>query len=143
MHCCSRARAIWCRRDPRDIAIAIYGENFALNEKYASDFSGIAHYIEMQQRLMRHWQSVLPIPILESGYEQLTSSLESEAKGIVDFTGLPWDSACLEFHLNNCGVQTPSCWQVKQPIHTRSIGRWRNYASAFGSALDPLESDQD
>jgi tetratricopeptide (TPR) repeat protein len=134
------ARVIWCRRDPRDIAISIYGENFALNEKYASDFSDIAHYIEMQQRLMRHWQRVLPIPILESSYEQLATSIEPEARRIVDFTGLPWDPACLEFHLSNRGVQTPSRWQVKQPIHTRSIGRWRNYAPALGPAFDSLES---
>jgi tetratricopeptide (TPR) repeat protein len=138
-----RARVIWCRRDPRDIAISIYGENFALNEKYASDFSGIAHYIEMQQRLMRHWQSALPIPILESGYEQLATSIESEARRIIDFTGLPWDPACLDFHLNARGVQTPSRWQVKQPIHTRSVGRWRNYAAALGPAFDSLGSNGD
>ena len=137
------ARVIWCRRDPRDIAISIYGENFALNEKYASDFPGIAHHIEMQHRLMRHWQAVLPIPILESDYEQLASSIEPEARRLIDFAGLPWDPACLEFHLNDRGVQTPSRWQVKQPIHTRSIGRWRNYASAFGPALDSLESGRD
>jgi sulfotransferase family protein len=131
---------IWCRRDPRDIAISIYGENFALNEKYASDFSGIAHYIEMQQRLMHHWQKVLPIPILESGYEQLATSIEPEARRIIDFAGLPWNPACLEFHLSDRGVQTPSRWQVKQPIHTRSIGRWRNYAPALGPAFDSLES---
>jgi hypothetical protein len=138
-----RARAIWCRRDPRDIAISIYGENFALNEKYASDLPDIAHYIEMQRRLMRHWQAVLSIPILELDYEQLASSIEPEARRIIDFTGLPWDPACLEFHLNDRGVQTPSRWQVKQPIHTRSIGRWRNYAPAFGPTLDPLESGRD
>ena len=138
-----RARAIWCRRDPRDVAISIYGENFALNEKYASDFSDIAHYIEMQRQLMRHWQKALPIPILESNYEQLASSIEAEARRIIDFAGLPWDPACLEFHLNDRGVQTPSRWQVKQPIHTRSIGRWRNYASVLGPALDSLESGRD
>lgn len=133
-------RVIWCRRDPRDIAISIYGENFALGEKYASDLTDIAHYIEMQRKLMRHWQAVLPVPILELDYEQLASSIETEAKRIIDFTGLSWDPACLEFHLNDRGVQTPSRWQVKQPIHTRSIGRWRNYPSAFGPALGPMES---
>lgn len=133
-----RARVIWCRRDPRDIAISIYGENFALNERYACDFPGIAHYIEMQRKLMRHWQSSLPLQILESSYERLATSFEPEARRIIDFIGLPWDPACLEFHLNDRGVQTPSRWQVKQPIHTRSIGRWRNYASAFGPAFESL-----
>ncbi|KAF1712904.1 hypothetical protein CSC73_01065 [Pseudoxanthomonas sacheonensis] len=122
-----QARVIWCRRDPRDIAISIYGENFALDERYATDLTWILHYVETQRRIMRHWQDVLPIAIHELHYEQLATSFESEARKLIDFIGLPWDSACFRFHLNNEGVQSPSRWQVKQPVHTRSVGRWRNY----------------
>lgn len=122
-----QARVIWCRRDPRDIAISIYGENFALDERYATSLAWILQYVAIQQKIMRHWQGILPITIHELHYEQLATSFESEARKLIDFVGLPWDSACLRFHLNNEGVQSPSRWQVKQPVHTRSIGRWRNY----------------
>lgn len=135
------ARVIWCRRDPRDVAISIYGENFSLEEKLATSLAGIGHYINLQNRLMRHWQSVLPLQILESRYESLVSSPEAEARKIIDFAGLEWDPACLDFHLSDRGVQTPSRWQVKQPMHTRSIARWRNYEAALAPLLDVLEED--
>lgn len=92
---------------------------------------------------MRHWQAVLPLPILESGYEALVSAPEEQARKIIEFTGLPWDPACLDFHLSGRGVQTPSRWQVKQPMHTRSVGRWRNYAAELAPLLAVLDTAPD
>ena len=135
-----RARVVWCRRDPRDIAISVYGENFALEERLATRLEDIGHYINLQTRLMRHWQSVLALPILELCYEALASRPEPQARRLVDFAGLPWDPACLEFHRSDRGVQTPSRWQVKQPIYTRSIGRWRNYEGHLAPLLAVLDA---
>ncbi|MBP6627177.1 MAG: sulfotransferase [Arenimonas sp.] len=138
-----RARVIWCRRDPRDVAVSIYGENFALSERFATHWEGIGHCINLHNQLMRHWQSVLPLPILELDYEQMVADIEPQARRIVDFIGLPWDPACLDFHQSERGVQTPSRWQVRQPVHTRSVGRWRNYAFALGPFCDVLEDRPD
>lgn len=134
------ARVIWCRRDPRDIAISIYGENFSVVERLATSLEGIGHYINLQNRLMRYWQK-LNLPVMELGYESLVSNTETEARKLLSFIDLPWDPACLEFHKSDRGVQTPSRWQVKQPVHTRSIGRWRNYASALTPLLRVLDMD--
>jgi tetratricopeptide (TPR) repeat protein len=131
-----RSRVIWCRRDPRDIALSIYSENFALDAPFATDLEAIAHSIALQTRLMRHWQSVLPLPIHELQYEALVESPEPQARGMIAFLGLPWESACLEFHRSNRAVQTPSRWQVREPIHGRSAGRWRGYADSL-PAFDP------
>jgi tetratricopeptide (TPR) repeat protein len=136
-----RARVVWCRRDPRDIAVSIYGENFSLSERFATRLEGIGHSINLQNRLMRHWQKVLPLPILELDYEQLVSDIEPQARRLIEFTGLPWDPACLQFHRSDRGVQTPSRWQVRQPVHTRSVGRWKNYAFAMAPLLAALEPD--
>lgn len=133
------AHVVWCRRDPRDIAVSIYGENFSLEEKMATRLDGIGHYINMQNKLMRHWQSVLPVPILELQYEALVAGIDDQAKRLVSFIGLPWDDACLDFHQSDRGVQTPSRWQVKQPVHTRSVGRWRNYEASLAPLLDVLD----
>jgi tetratricopeptide (TPR) repeat protein len=82
-----RARIVWCRRDPRDVAVSIYSENFALDETLATDFSGIAHYINLQHALMRHWQAALPLPILELRYEDLATSPEPQARRLLEFAG--------------------------------------------------------
>ena len=126
-----RARVVWCRRDPRDIAISIYSENFALDARFATDLEAIGHSIALQTRLMRHWQSVLPLPIHELQYETLVESPETEARRLIGFLGLDWEPACLEFHRSNRAVQTPSRWQVREPIHGRSAGRWRRHADSL------------
>lgn len=135
------ARVVWCRRDPRDIAVSVYAENFALDERLATDLGDIGHYINMQARLMRHWQAELPLPVMELVYEDLARDPEPVARRLVEFAGLEWDPACLEFHRSERGVQTPSRWQVRQPIYTRSIGRWRNYGDALAPLLAVLEPD--
>lgn len=136
-----RARVVWCRRDARDIAVSIYGENFALDETLATDLAAIGHYIDQQARLMRHWQATLPLPILECHYEDLVAAPEAQARRLVAFIGLPWDPACLDFHASTRAVQSPSRWQVRQPVHARSVGRWRHYAEALGPLFDVLGID--
>lgn len=136
-----RARVLWCRRDPRDVAISIYGENFALAERLATRLDGIGHLVRLQTKMMRHWQAVLPLPILEVHYEQVATDTETQARRALDFLGLDWDPACLDFHRSERGVQTPSRWQVRQPVHTRSIGRWRAYAAELGPLLEVLGDD--
>ncbi len=132
-----QARVVWCRRDPRDIALSIYAENFAMEAGYATDFGDIAYLVDAQEALMRHWQQVAALPILEVDYERLVADFEAEARRIVEFAGLAWDIACLQFHANPRAVQTPSRWQVRQPVHGRSVGRWRNYAAW----LPPADGD--
>lgn len=134
------ARVVWCRRDPRDVAVSIYAENFSLEEKMATDLALIGHYINVQDQLMRHWQATLPLPILELNYEQLVNDLETQARRLIDFTNLPWDPRCLQFYNSDRGVQTPSRWQVKQPAHTRSVGRWKHYQSHLQPLLKVLHA---
>ena len=134
-----QARVIWCRRDPRDVAVSIYSENFALDERLCTRLDGIGHYIRLQEQLMRHWQSVLSLPILELDYESLVSAPESQARRLIDFAGLEWNPACLDYHRHGRSTQTPSRWQVKEPVHTRSIDRWRHYAEHLAPLLAALQ----
>lgn len=125
------AHVVWCRRDPRDVALSNYSENTALQFSFATDLEDIALYQDAHDRLMRHWQAELGLPILEVEYEALVTDLEPQARRLIEFLGLPWDPACLSFHESKRAVQTPSRWQVRQPVHTGSIGRWRNYEEWF------------
>lgn len=128
------ARIVWCRRDPRDVALSIFSESFSPLSSYATDLDDIRFFIEGQERLMRHWQSVSPLPIIEVHYEDVVADTEAQARRLIDFAGLPWDAACLAFHSSGRSVQTLSRWQVRQPVHSRSVGRWRNYPQWFSEA---------
>lgn len=126
------ARIVWCRRDPRDIALSIFSESFSPLSTYATDLDDIAFMIAEQERLMRHWQAVSPLPILELRYEDVVADTDTQIRRLIDFAGLPWDDRCLAFHASGRSVQTLSRWQVRQPIHARSVGRWRRYPQWFG-----------
>jgi Flp pilus assembly protein TadD len=122
-----QARVIHCRRDARDNALSIWLENFDPGQLYATDFGDLARLRAGHERVMRHWAQVLPLPVLTVDYEALVADLESEARRLIDFLGAPWDRRCLDFHRSGRAVQTPSRWQVRQPLYTRSVARWRQY----------------
>jgi tetratricopeptide (TPR) repeat protein len=122
------ARVIHCVRDARDNALSIWMENFNQDQRYATDFDDLAFYRSQYERLMAHWREHLPLPTLELHYEDLVADIETQAKRLIDFLGTPWDPACLNFHESERAVQTPSRWQVRQPVYTKSVQRWRAYA---------------
>ena len=130
------ARVIHCSRDLRDNALSIWMENFNPDQQWSTDFSDLAFYAHEYRRLMAHWRKDLPLPILEIRYEDTVADLETQARRLIDFLGAPWDDRCLDFHKSDRAVQTPSRWQVRQPIYTRSVGRWKAYAEHLPELLD-------
>lgn len=122
-----QARVIHCKRGARDNALSIWMENFNLDQRYATDFDDLAYFLAQERRLMAHWQCALPLQILDVQYEEVVADLEGQARRLIEFLGAPWDECCLNFHQQDRAVQTPSRWQVRQPIYTKSVGRWRHY----------------
>ncbi len=76
---------------------------------------------------MRHWNVALPGRILTVHHEDVVNELEGSVRRILDFCGLPFESACLEFHKTPRNVRTASSEQVRQPISREGIDQWRNY----------------
>jgi tetratricopeptide (TPR) repeat protein len=122
-----KAHIVWCLRDPRDVCLSIYGENFALEQTFATSLEDLGRFYREYVRLMRYWQSLLPGRIYSCVYEELVADPPVQATRLVEATGLPWDDACLRFHEQSRPVLTPSRWQVRQPMYSGSIGRWRRY----------------
>jgi len=127
------ARVIHCRRDAQDNALSIGMENFNSDQRYATDFDELAFFTAQYERLMTHWYTVLPLPILDVQYEKMVADVEVEARYLMGFLDIPWDARCLDFHKSEQAVQTPSRWQVRQPIYSRSVGRWRQYEKHIAS----------
>jgi len=133
-----RAQLIHCTRDPLDTCLSCY---FLLNVNapFANDFDSLGRFYRDYQRLMSHWGSALPSPILDVPYEGLVATPEVWSRQLVEFLGLEWDERCLAFYENQRPVYTPSFWQVRQPIFASSIGRWRHYAKHLGPLFSALE----
>jgi hypothetical protein len=134
------ARVIFCRRDGRDTCLSCYFQHFGKQSVhlYCYDLADCGRqYLEVD-RLTTHWLRALPLPTLELHYEALVADQEGQSRRLIEFLGLPWDPACLEFHRTKRAVLTASVWQVRQPLNQRSVDRWRHYARHLGPLLDIL-----
>jgi tetratricopeptide (TPR) repeat protein len=134
------ARVIFCRRDARDNCLSCYFQRLADTRHRYSDLADCGRQWLETDRLINHWLQVLPLKMLEMHYEEMVADQESQSRRLIDFLGLPWDPACLEFYKTQRTVVTASFWQVRQPIYTRSVGRWRRYERHLGPLFDVLES---
>lgn len=129
------ARIIHCKRDIRDCGFSIFSHNFNVQQNWSTDLEDIAYYWRGYQRLMRHWRSVTNLQFLDQCYEDTVSDLTTHAQKLLSFIDLPWDDQVLEFHHNERAVQTPSRWQVRQPLYKTSLARWQNYDGKLGPLM--------
>lgn len=120
------ARIIHVVRDPLDTCLSIYFQDFPVGNLYANDLEDIAAFYRACRTLGNAWAG-RGSGALEVRYETLLEDLDGIAHRLLAYCGLGWDSRCLDFTRNPRPVTTLSRWQVRQPIHTASVGRWRNY----------------
>jgi tetratricopeptide (TPR) repeat protein len=133
-----RARIILCQRDPRDVCLSCYCIHFETRLEFACDLEDLGFYYGQHQRMIAHWQNVLPLRMLEVQYERLVTDPEAETRRIVEFCGLPWNERHVRFHENRNPVRTSSGWQVRQPMYRTALGRWQNYQQHLGPLLASL-----
>jgi hypothetical protein len=133
------ARIIHCRRDPRDICVSCYMNSILPQGlPYVTDLHNLGFAYRQYERLMEHWSKALAQPMLEVVYEAVVDDLEGEARRIIEFIGLDWDDACLQFHASGRIVRTASYEQVRQPIYRSSIGRYKRFERHLGPLLEAL-----
>lgn len=122
------SRVIHIIRDPRDVAVSCFLGRFRDDRfPWTTSLEGIASAWRESERIMRHWKSVLDIPILEVRYERLVQDPDREFPRIIEFLGLDWNDACRRFHENASPIRTLSFDQVNRPLYTSSVGRHRHY----------------
>jgi len=129
------ARVIHCRRHPLDVCLSCYFVNFTQRLSFAYDLNSLGVYYRHYEMLMDHWRRVRPAAMLEVDYEGLVADQEGVSRRLIEFCGLDWHPACLSFHKNRRPVETASSWQVRRPIYSGSVQRWKHYEKY----LDPLK----
>ena len=136
------AAIIHTRRNPVDTCLSCFSKLFAGEQRFAYDLGDLGRYYRAYERLMAHWRSVLPEgAMLEVDYEEVVADLEGQARRIIAHCGLDWNDACLEFHKTERAVRTASVMQVRQPIYSSSVGRWRPYTHLLAPLFEALEID--
>jgi Sulfotransferase family len=134
------AKIIHLTRHPMAAGYAIYKTLFKDGYPFSYDLGDIARYYVGYRRLMDHWRSVLPGVIHEVSYEQLVTDQLGTTRDLLQFCGLEWQDACLDFHLNSAATTTASASQIRQPIYDSSLSQWTHYATQLSPLRDQLEA---
>jgi tetratricopeptide (TPR) repeat protein len=132
------ARLIAITRDPTDSCFAMYRTLFPGTYPFSYTFPELASYYAAWNRLIRHWQIALAESLLVVSYEDLVRAPEPTIRRLLAHCGLTWNDACLSFHSQARAVTTASAVQVRRPLYSSSVGKWRPYASQLQPLLDCL-----
>lgn len=121
------ARIIHAVRHPLDTCLSCFFQNFTKGQDYSFDLEVLGHFYNDYRRLMEHWEQLYPGRILTVRYEDVVENQEAETRRLLDFMGLEFEQACIDFHETKRKVSTASFMQVRTPIYRSSRQRWLNY----------------
>ena len=127
------AKIVHTRRNPLDNLLSLYFLHLDPSMAYALNVDDAAHWYGQYSRLMTHWKSLYPEDIFDVDYDALVRAPRDVLEPLLAFLGLEWEDGMLDFHRSRSTVKTASVWQVRQPLHARSSGRWRNYEKQLES----------
>ena len=132
------AKVIDARRHPMACCFSGFKQLFAEGQEFSYSLTDIGNYYRQYVRLMAHWDAVLPGFVLRVQHEDLVADLEGQVHRLLDFCGLPFEPACLEFHRTERNVRTPSSAQVRQPIYSSGLEQWRHFEPWLGPLKEAL-----
>lgn len=132
------AKIIDARRHPLDCCFSNFRQHFAKGQTFSYDLADMGHYYADYVRAMAHFDAVLPGRVHRVIHEALVDDPEKEVRALLDYLGLPFEDACLNFHENTRAVRTASSEQVRRPINRDGMEQWRPYEPWLGPLKDAL-----
>ncbi|MEQ1547223.1 MAG: sulfotransferase [Chakrabartia sp.] len=128
------AKIIDARRGAMGCCFSGFKQLFAEGQEFTYGLEEVGRYYKDYVALMDHWDTLLPGKVLRVHYEDVVADIESQVRRLLDFCGLPFEEACINFHKTERAVRTASSEQVRQPIFKSGVDQWEN----FSLYLDPL-----
>ncbi len=133
------ARIIHVNRNPLDTCLSCFSRMFNTGQNHTYNLTELGLYYRNYAKLMDHWRKVLPEgAFYDLQYEDLVADNEAQTRRLIDFCGLDWNDACLESHKNKRSIRTASVTQVREPVYTTSVERWKRYDEFLGPLKDAL-----
>jgi tetratricopeptide (TPR) repeat protein len=133
------ARIVHLTRHPLAACYAIYKTRFRGTFAFSNDLAELGAFYVGYRRLMAHWHRVLPGRILDVAYEDVVTDQEPTTRRLLEYLDLPFEEACLEFHMNPDAVRTASSVQVRQPLYDSSLHQWQHFAEELAPLRARLE----
>jgi tetratricopeptide (TPR) repeat protein len=134
------AKIIDARREAMACCFGNYKTSFVRGMEFTYNLEEMGHYYRNYVALMDHWDRALPGRVLRVRHEDVVADLEGSVRRMLDYCGLPFEPACLEFHKTDRTVRTMSAEQVRRPINRQGLELWRNYEPWLGPLKKALGS---
>ncbi|GGN54359.1 hypothetical protein GCM10011349_29980 [Novosphingobium indicum] len=132
------ARIIDARRTPMDCCFSGFKQLFAEGQEFTYGLEQVGRYYADYVKLMDHWDAVLPGKVLRVQHEDVIDDLEGQVRRMLDYIGVPFDQACMDFHKTDRAVRTASSEQVRQPISRAGVDAWKPYEAWLQPLRDAL-----
>ena len=132
-----RATIIHTMRHPIDVCLSIFTQRFSNDLLFDHDLSDLAHYYRQYRRLMDFWEGWEPA-LIPLSYERMVADQDGETRRLIERLGLAWDDRVLAFHETDRDVLTASRLQVRQPIYSSSVEKWRRYETGLTPLIEAL-----
>ncbi len=121
------AKVIFCQRNRRDLALSIWMQSFLEEvQGFAYDFADIQAVMRDSDRLAAHWKTRYPDSVRMVRYEDIVADSTQISRALAKWIGLPGEPV---ESAATTTISTASLWQARQPVYSRSVGRWKNYQS--------------
>ncbi|MGI9371303.1 MAG: tetratricopeptide repeat-containing sulfotransferase family protein [Hyphomicrobiales bacterium] len=123
-----RAKIIHCRRNIMDSSFSCYQQNFKPgNLRFTHKFEHLGRVAAQYLELMEHYRNVLPMEMFELDYEKMVDDPEYWTNAMYEFVGVDPAKTSQAVDQPVQAVKTASIWQVRQPVYTSSVEKWRRY----------------
>jgi len=134
-----QARFLHMIRDPADTCLSCWQQTFAFAmQPWQHDFDELAHAHVLKDRLMAHWQAILPDRILPLRYEELVADPVGQSQRLAQFLGLDWRPEMADPSGATGRIATASVLQARRPVYTSSVGRLAKYGPGAQALIDAL-----
>jgi tetratricopeptide (TPR) repeat protein len=134
-----QAKIVHVSRHPLDTCISCFTRLFAHNQDGTYELKDLGRFYKAYNDVMKHWRKVLPAgSFYDIRYEDLVDNTETQARSLIEYCGLDWNDACLEFYKHERNIRTASLLQVRQPIYKSSVARWKKYEKFLGPLIEGL-----
>jgi len=132
------AKLIHVVRHPLDVVLSVYSNQLTHGFHCAMSLDSAARHYALIHDLVSHYRAEVKPNILQVRYEDLVQQQDAQVRRLLDFVGVPFDPAHLQFHQNRRHAPTASYAQVKEPLYDRSVGRWRQYRAELAPVIPIL-----
>ena len=136
------SKYIFIVRHPMDVILSCYMQFFVPNPAtvHFYDLDDLVHLYSKFMALWGHYEQAMDLDVHYVKYEDIVSKFNREISDVLNFIGVPWDDAVLNYNENaqKLNIISPSYEQVSEKIYDRASYRWERYKEHLSQYTDQL-----